>query len=137
MKGLITLDIDGTLTPSLHSIPGEVVTFLHHLVDIGWEVALITGRVFSFAEKPLSVLDFPYYLAVQNGADILFMPEKKRVHHRYLSAEKIAEIDAIYAGVAEDFIIYAGYEKGDFCYYRRERFSKGFLIRKWREFSFD
>ncbi|NGX46452.1 MAG: putative phosphatase [Chlamydiae bacterium] len=126
MKGLITLDIDGTLTPERHSIPKEVIDYLHHLVDEGWEVALLTGRVFSFAKGPLKALDFPYYLAVQNGADILHMAEKKQVHRRYLGADKLSQLDAVYLGTPEDYIIYAGYERGDFCYFRPHRLSTEF-----------
>jgi hypothetical protein len=95
-------------------------------VDQGWHVALLTGRIFSFAKGPLEALDFPYYLAIQNGADILYMPEKKRVHRRYLGADKLPALDDAYAGTPEDYMIYAGYEKGDFCYFRKGRISDQF-----------
>ena len=75
-KGWIALDIDGTITDATHHAPKEVVDFLHSLVDCGWEIVLITGRTFSFCHFVVRELDFPFYLGIQNGADILLMPKK-------------------------------------------------------------
>ena len=120
--GWIALDIDGTITDSTHHAPREVVHFLHSLVDAGWEIVFITGRTFSFAYSVVKEFDFLYYLAVQNGADILLMPQKLVSRH-YLDQKIIPILEQAYQGESEDFLIYSGYEQGDFCYYRPERFS--------------
>lgn len=124
MKGVIAFDIDGTLTHRLDWIDPKVVCFLNEQVEQGWQVAFLTGRIFMFAERILKHFDFPYIVAVQNGADILDMPSKKVLQRNYFSCDILPQIEHAYQGQKEDFIIYAGIEKGDFCYYRPERFSK-------------
>jgi len=126
-KGFIALDIDGTATNDLFSIPQRVHDYLKELFDKGWKIIFMTGRTFSFGHTTLKELNFPYYFGVQNGADILEMPHKKLVHRNYLNKEIIPAIEKVYAGYQEDFIIYMGYEKGDFCYYRPGRFSPTLL----------
>lgn len=126
-KGWIALDIDGTVTHDIHAIPSNVVRYLHSLVLQGWGLIFITGRTFSFAHSSLKSCDFPYFLAVQNGADILAMPAVKLLSRTYLEPDVIVHLENAYRGRAEDFIVYAGYEKGDFCYYRPSRFSPLFL----------
>src|SRR5579862_9450490 len=39
----------------------------------------------------------------------------------------IQEIAQLYHAIPEDFIIYTGYEHGDFCYYRPKKFSQAML----------
>jgi HAD superfamily hydrolase (TIGR01484 family) len=121
--GWIALDIDGTITDKSHHVPPQVVQFLHDLESSGWELVFITGRTFSFGSTALKEFNFPYYLAVQNGADILFMPHKELVSRHYLDNQVIPVLEQAYRGEKEDFLVYAGFERGDFCYYRPERFS--------------
>jgi hypothetical protein len=96
---------------------------LHELEEKGWELVFITGRTFSFAYSVVKEFDFPFYLAVQNGADILHMPHKQLIARHYLETEVIPLLDQAYQGEKEDFLLYSGYEGGDFCYYRPDRFS--------------
>lgn len=126
-KGWIALDLDGTITDKTHRAPKDVVQFLHALQESGWEIIFITGRTFSFAWNVIKEFDFSYYLAIQNGADILLMPEKKRVERHYLDASAVPLLETAFEGEEEDFILYTGYEKGDYCYYRPNRFSPAFL----------
>lgn len=126
-RGWIALDIDGTITDATHRVPAEVVDFLQSLYEVGWELIFITGRSFSFAEMALHVFAFPYYLALQNGADILHMPTKRLVARNYLTLSSIEQIEKAHLGIPEDFIIYTGYEHGDFCYYRPKKFSHAML----------
>jgi HAD superfamily hydrolase (TIGR01484 family) len=121
--GWIALDIDGTITDETHRAPLQVVQFLHDLEKKGWELVFITGRTFSYGYRVVKAFDFPFYLAVQNGADILFMPHKELVARHYLDPQVIPVLEQAYRGEKEDFLVYAGYDKGDFCYYRPERFS--------------
>lgn len=121
--GWIALDIDGTITDETHHAPPQVVEFLHSLEKKGWELVFITGRTFSFGYSVVKNFDFHYYLAVQNGADILYMPSKDLVARHYLNDQVIPLLEEAYRGEKEDFLLYAGYEHGDFCYYRPYRFS--------------
>lgn len=121
--GWIALDIDGTITDETHHAPKEVVQFLHSLQEKGWEIVFITGRTFSFGYSVVKEFDFPYYLAVQNGADILRMPEKELIARHYLDDKVIPVLNEAYRGEKEDFLVYAGFERGDFCYFRPQRFS--------------
>ncbi|MBS0629958.1 MAG: HAD family phosphatase [Verrucomicrobia bacterium] len=127
MKGLLAFDIDGTLTHRLDWIDPKVVQFLKGLTLGGWQLAFLTGRTYSFARRVIHLFDFPYLIAFQNGADIAEIPSNKILQRNYLSAEIVPQIDHIYEGQKEDFIIYAGIDKGDFCYYRPERFSQKVL----------
>lgn len=121
--GWIALDIDGSITDSTHRAPDDVVHFLHSLEAQGWEIVFITGRTFSFGYRVVKNFDFPFYLAIQNGADILLMPQKQRVARHYLDHTVLPALEEVYRGEKEDFLVYAGYERGDFCYYRPQRFS--------------
>ncbi len=136
-KGWIALDIDGTITDQLHHVPPEICSYLKSLHDKGWQLIFITGRTFSFGYSVLHVLDFPYFLAVQNGADILLMPEQSLISRCYLPGDMVSSLEKIYTNQQEDFIVYAGFEKGDFCYYRPSRFSKELMehLEKIKAFS--
>ncbi|MBS0620601.1 MAG: HAD family phosphatase [Verrucomicrobia bacterium] len=142
-KGLIALDIDGTITDATHTVPPQVVSYLHSLKEEGWELVFITGRTLSFARRAVHHFDFPFYLALQNGADLLHMPSMTSVSRHYLSQPAVAALDGIYARFPEDYLVYAGYQKGDFCYYRPGRFSlplrtylqvlKDLTVEPWQE----
>ncbi len=121
--GWIALDIDGTITDETHQAPQQVIDYLHSLENKGWELVFITGRTFSFGYRVVKEFNFHYYLAIQNGADILYMPQKDLVARRYMDEAVIPFLEHAYRGEKEDFLVYAGFEHGDFCYYRPERFS--------------
>ena len=127
MKGCICLDIDGTITANPLAIPEETLKLFKELYKRGWEFLFITGRAYSFASRVLHVIDFPYFFSVQNGADLLLMPEKKLLAREYLSASFIPEIERLAKSVSEGFLIYSGYEKGDFCYYNPSEFTQGMM----------
>jgi len=124
MKGCICLDIDGTLTADPYHLSAHVIHVLKELSRQGWMILFVTGRLYSFAYQLLRDISFPYVLAVQNGADLWYMPEKKRIARTYLSSRLLPLLEMHCASIQEDLIIYAGPDKGDFCYYRPERFSK-------------
>ncbi|MBF5060109.1 HAD family hydrolase [Candidatus Neptunochlamydia vexilliferae] len=121
-KGTIALDIDGTITGSDHLIPAEVADYFETLHSEGWQFVFVTGRPLSFAMMALPKLSFPYLLGVQNGADLLEMPSKKSVDRAYLGLDIVEMVDGLYEGCPGDFLVYSGYEKGDICYYRPDRF---------------
>jgi len=123
LKGCICLDIDGTITAEAFHVPEEVVECFESLHLKGWKFLFSTGRPYAYAERIFQNFKFPFYLSLQNGADLLQMPEKKLISKTHLSASFITDLDAIYKEMEEDFLIYSGFEHGDFCYYRPQRFS--------------
>ncbi len=126
-KGTIALDIDGTITDRNHLIPDGVALYFQKLYHEGWQFVFITGRILSFALMSLNKLEFPFLLALQNGADLLEMPARKRMHRSYLTLDVVETLDTLYQGMDNDFVIYAGYEKGDLCYFRPSRFTPKML----------
>lgn len=123
MKGWIALDIDGTITLDKYSVPQPVTDFLRGLSEEGWKVAMATGRPFAFASMALSKFDFPFIFLPQNGSVALEMPGQQLLFKRYLSSSVVPWLEEAYEGIDTDFVIYAGYEKGDFCYWRPKRLS--------------
>lgn len=121
--GTIGLDIDGTITDHQRRISDEVALFLKSCYESGWCIIFITGRDFVYAMDALTKLDFPFYLALQNGADLIQMPEKKHLKSTYLDIKIAEELETLFEPLADDFLVYAGYERGDFCYYRPHKYS--------------
>ncbi|MBS0627499.1 MAG: HAD family phosphatase [Verrucomicrobia bacterium] len=127
MKGCICLDIDGTTTVDPHFIQAPVLECLRFLYKQGWQFAFLTGRTYSFALKTLRDVDFPFFFAVQNGSDLLHMPDGKLLSRAYLPSDIVFKLEEVCKGKKEDFIIYSGWEMGDFCYYRPKNFSPKIL----------
>lgn len=125
--GTIALDIDGTITAEKHALSAGVAAYLGTLSQLGWRIVFITGRPFSWAYPMLQPLDFPYHLAVQNGAIILEMPSRTVVAKKYLDNAIFSKMDEVCRKEASDFVIYGGFEYDDICYFRPSRFSKELL----------
>ncbi|CCB91855.1 HAD superfamily hydrolase/phosphatase [Waddlia chondrophila 2032/99] len=123
MNTLIALDIDGTLTSDLHSIPQEIESYLGLLAGKEVMIALVTGRCFSLAYPLLKSWTFPYLLAIHNGAIILRMPEKKIIFKQYIDPKVVETLDEIVSGEETDFALYTGIENEDICYFRPKQFS--------------
>lgn len=117
-KGVIALDIDGTITYGLEEVSPEVIAYLNTLVEEGWQIVFITGRTFALAEHVLRVLTFPYLLAVYNGALIIEMPSQTVVQRLYLTKDELALFHPISVESANDCVVYTGWENADRCYYR-------------------
>jgi len=127
MQGIIALDIDGTLTDNLTSLPPEVVDYLHQLHNEGWTLFFLTGRTFTFGFEALKALNFPYYFGVQNGALILEMPSKKILSKRYLGKSIVSAAEQICLKKSNDLVICMGYELSDRCYYRPQHLPRELL----------
>ena len=52
------------------------------------------------------------------------MPGAKPLFKNYLSPRVLRTVEEAYEGIDSDFLVYAGYEKGDYCYWRPQRLSK-------------
>ncbi len=123
MRGIIASDIDRTLTNSDHIIPEDVITYLHSCYNDGFEIVFLTGRTYKFSKKALSLCDFPFHLAVQNGAEVLKMPEEVFCMQRFLTKEMALKIRSVLNLSGRDFTFYSGSAHGDICYYEKGRFS--------------
>lgn len=123
-KGWVCLDIDGTITDDILSIPKEVLKYLKSLHEDHWQIVFVTGRTFSLATLPLKDFDVPYYLSVQNGASSFLMPQKKQLSKKYLSIETFFELEHYLKGSSFDFVLFGGYDQGERCYYRPDRLKR-------------
>lgn len=126
-KGLIALDIDGTITTNMQDIPHNVVQYLADLHQQGWAFVFITGRTFDFGYHVLKVLPFSYYYAVQNGAILLTIPDRKILAKKYLNRSILPAMEKICEKEPTDFVIYAGLEYNNQCFFREKHFSKKLL----------
>jgi hydroxymethylpyrimidine pyrophosphatase-like HAD family hydrolase len=127
MKGIIALDIDGTITTEMHSMPREVVEFLNSLAQEGWRIIFITGRTFTWGYEVLNCLPFAYDVAVQNGAILLQMPSRKILSKKYLNTTIFPAMNTICCDEPSDFVLYGGFETNDQCFYRPDYFSSDLL----------
>lgn len=99
MKGIMALDIDGTLVEGVTAIPAKTQKFLEMCVLKGWKIVLITGRTYPLSLSSLQGLSFPFKLAPQNGAYLIEWPADRIISSQYLSSEKIEKVVAITASV--------------------------------------
>lgn len=118
VKGIIALDIDGTLTAEAHALDPQVIELLNALFNEHWAFIFITGRPFQWGFNTLKSLSFPHALAVQNGALLLEMPSKSVLSRKYLSMEILPPLEKICKQQETDFVIYSGLENQECCYYR-------------------
>ncbi len=121
--GWIALDIDGTITNNKFSVPSKVNIYLKTLAKHSWKIIFTTGRSFSFSQKALSEIDFPYTICAQNGSVAIQMQEGKIIHKDYILGSNLKHIEDAYDGFESDFLVYSGVEKGDFCYWRPQKFN--------------
>lgn len=117
LKGIIALDIDGTLTAQANELESEVVDTLHYLAKEGWGIIFITGRPFQWGYLTLRSLPFSYTLAVQNGALLMEMPSRKILIRKCLNQKIIPRVEKIARVHNTDFVVYSGQENDDWCYY--------------------
>lgn len=141
-KGIIALDIDGTVTAQAHEIDPLVIEALTKHSKDGWGIIFITGRPFQWAESALRPLPFPYAIAVQNGALLIEMPSRSILISKYLTPESLPKFKKICNLYETDFVIYSGLENDDWCYYCPNSFRSSelnylskraaFLGEKWK-----
>jgi hydroxymethylpyrimidine pyrophosphatase-like HAD family hydrolase len=122
MKGLIALDIDGTITADKSHLPNEVSQYFQSLASQDWKFIFLTGRSLQWAQQTLDSLTMPYTVAVQNGAALLEMPSRKLLVKRYLDKTFLPILDLCCKGEPTDYVIFSGYDNQDICYCRPKRF---------------
>jgi Cof subfamily protein (haloacid dehalogenase superfamily) len=136
IKGIIALDIDGTITTNAHEMEQRVIDALSKRAKKGWKFIFLTGRPFEWAFRSLEPLPFPYALAVQNGALLLEMPSKKILSRKYLTKAILPLIEAICREQKTDCVIYSGFENHDWCYFRPTNLSPSILSYVLRRSAF-
>lgn len=118
MKGIIGLDIDGTIVGQSRKPTQEVIDRLAELSNDGWQVAFLTGRTFPYGFSAIKVFPFSYTYVCYNGAMTLKMPEKQIIRSHTLSPDWIPFIEAACNRVGTDCFIHLGVEHNDACYYK-------------------
>lgn len=122
-RGVIALDIDGTVTRSDHSLPREVAQFLERLGEEGWQIAFVTGRSFAYGHSTLQHLPFDYLFACENGATLIQMPERRIIHSADFGLQELAILQSVAAELKTEILIHTGIEAGGHCYWRPHLFS--------------
>lgn len=85
---LIAIDIDGTLLDSKGQVPEANQRAIAAAVSRGIEVALVTGRRYTFARPVAERIPAPVTMIVNNGA--LVRTSEGETHHRLLLERKTA-----------------------------------------------
>lgn len=122
-KGIIALDIDGTITVSKHALEPEVSRYLNQLISEGWRIIFITGRTYSFAKPILVDIEGDFFVAVQNGAALYEMPQERCVKKNEISTELLGRLEPLFQSEGRGLLVESGKENGDVCYYKWSDFS--------------
>ena len=122
-KGIIALDIDGTITVSRHTLDAQVKNYLNELILEGWRLVFITGRTFAFSMSVISPIEGSYFLAVQNGAALYEMPGARCIKKNYLDRSLLFQLDTLFQNRGCGLLVESGMENADICYYKPSDFS--------------
>lgn len=95
MRGLIAIDIDGTLTHVRDHLAPEITVYLQGLVTDGWKLLFVTGRTLSWSLKLLGQLPFSYYLSVFNGAFSVEMPDATVIQKKSLGIDDAYQVTGL------------------------------------------
>lgn len=119
-KGWVCLDIDGTITTEILSIPKETLNYLTNLSK-DWQIVFVTGRTFNLATRPLTAFNEPYYLVVQNGASSFDMTTNKLLKKKYISVATLRQFQETIEKSGHDLVFFSGWENKEICYYRPDK----------------
>ncbi len=122
-KGIIALDIDGTITVERHALEEPVKQYLNHLIEKKWRLIFITGRTFAFTKPILSSIKGEYFFAVQNGAALYDMPQEKCLKRHYISTAILQKLAPVFQDHSGGLLVESGRENGDICYYQPSDFT--------------
>lgn len=131
MKGLIALDLDGTVIHDSEPLTHERAEYFESKVAKGFDLMFISGRTAKWMEDKLKILKCPYAIAPQNGASLIQMPERKLLKSFTIQPELVEQAKKISEEENLPFILYGGYEEEDRCYWQPETFSP--MMREYLE----
>ena len=92
MKGIIALDIDGTLVTHHRPLSSPLISFLTTVERDGWVVFFATGRTIRWSMEHLSALPFPFFLAPYNGACIFSLPQHEMISSALMSFDDVVKL---------------------------------------------
>jgi hydroxymethylpyrimidine pyrophosphatase-like HAD family hydrolase len=116
-RGILALDIDGTVTTKKDVLPEKTLQFINQLIENEVVISFITGRTFSFARPLFTPLVGPYFLAPQNGSALFQMPQTQLIVESCLTKQEVLQIQALCQTKQIGLLIETGYQRGDICYY--------------------
>jgi HAD superfamily hydrolase (TIGR01484 family) len=128
---LLALDIDGTVSDTFEKISFELAGYLTSLQKEGWVLLFPTGRCLRWAIPVLEGRLSSYFIAPQNGAFIVSLPENDVLYRTSLD---IASIKALYSALRPfdvSFALYTGPDEDERVYYCKNHFSHheiGYLL---------
>jgi HAD superfamily hydrolase (TIGR01484 family) len=93
-KGILALDIDGTLVYNNEPLHPSLVRFLRTAYRDGWVVFFATGRTFLWSLEYLKGLAFPFFVAPYNGACTISFPENKKIFSAFMTTKDILSLSA-------------------------------------------
>ena len=112
----LALDIDGTLTHDVNSIPKVVIDYLAGINH--FKIIILTGRSYPFVLPAIKKIDFSYVLSTQNGSSAWNMPKNEIIFKDYL-----ARLDLIKVEKQVDTLNVAlvSYGSDYNCYYKKKQ----------------
>lgn len=123
-RGIIALDIDGTLVTQHQPLSLHLSSFLKGLHQEGWQILFATGRTIRWSMEHLATLPFPFYLAPYNGACIFSFPSRESISSSLLEFADVMKL-APYVDEFGAVIYEAGGEERIF--FTPKCFSEGIL----------
>ena len=124
MKGIIALDIDGTLTTKDHEVAPEVVEYLELLQIQEWVFIFISGRPYQWAAATLRAMTFPYFFAAYNGAYIVSMPDSRVLEQHLVNRSVLEELWQIAGEFSTGFVVYGALEQREPIYFTASKFDE-------------
>ena len=94
-KGLLGIDIDGTLITDTGHISDAVYNALEKAVNAGWEFVIASGRTYYAAKTVIERLPFLRYAILSNGSCIIDVKDSSIVRMKTLApplVEKVIEV---------------------------------------------
>ena len=122
-KGIIALDIDGTITVDKHILEKKVGDYLNHLIAEGWGLIFLTGRSFAFSQSVLSSIRGEYFFSPQNGASLYSMPRGICLKKYFISTSLLKQLDSFFHKTGSGLLVESGKENEDICYYKPKDFT--------------
>ncbi len=151
LHGTLSLDLDGTVVQSGHPMKKDLVDVLKHLQSMGMSILFNTGRNYSFASLALQMLDFPHFIAGQNGAVLVNGYNKTVIIQKNLPADFFYLFDEWEKKFELSFLVETGAQNKDetfystinvtkelreyFAYRQKIQKSKWSTVASWRDFD--
>lgn len=123
-KGVLAFDIDGTLVQKNQPLSPPLLEFMRRIAADDWVFFFATGRTARWSRELLSVLDFPYFLAPYNGAQIIQYPQNQVLRSLLLDWFEVMKLSSYIRQFGAMIYEAGGAER---IFYTPALFSKPFL----------